>query len=149
VVTPLSGLAIDRVGPRLVLGAALASAAGGALLTLGPSVAAVVAGLALASTGAFVAQAAATAHLADAAPGELRSGASGLYLSCYYLGGAAGGALPVLAWRAGGWAACVALVVTVQAATLALGLWSWPRPRGARLAPAGAAALPAPGAPAL
>ncbi len=65
-------------------------------------------------------QSAATSYLPLAAPPEIRSVASGVYLSCYHLGGAVGGVLPALAWRLGGWPACIALVAAVQLATIAV-----------------------------
>ncbi len=61
-------------------------------------------------------------------------------MSLYYLGGATGAVLPSFAWRAGGWTACVALVASVQLATLILARIAW---RPAAAPPAGAAA-PAP-----
>jgi YNFM family putative membrane transporter len=58
VVTPFSGSLIDAVGYRLALLLALAVSATGMLVTLLPSVGAVVAGLALFSIGVFASQAA-------------------------------------------------------------------------------------------
>lgn len=124
-VTPLAGRWIDRVGSRRAVTVALAAALAGALLTLAPSVPLVVAGLAAVCTAVFVSQSASTAYLRTAAPPRLRAAASGLYVSCYYLGGAAGGVAPALTWRAGGWAACVAMVAVVQLATVALAHRAW------------------------
>ncbi len=50
---------------------------------------------------------------------------SGLYVSSYYVGGAMGGLVPALAWRIGGWTACVAFVALVQAATILLARRAW------------------------
>jgi predicted MFS family arabinose efflux permease len=137
-VTPLAGRWIDRVGSRTALAGALGLALTGGALTLLPAVAAVAVGLACACTAVFVAQSASTSYLQVAAPREVRSAASGVYVSAYYLGGSAGGVLPALAWRAGGWPACVALTAAVQLVTLALALRYW---RGAP-APAAAEVLP-------
>jgi predicted MFS family arabinose efflux permease len=124
-VTPIAGRWIDRVGSRAVLVVAVSGAMVGSALTLVPSLPAVVAGLALACTAVFVSQSASTAFLPRAAPEELRSVASGLYISSYYVGGAVGGVLPSAAWHLGGWPACVALVITVQLGTMLLALRYW------------------------
>jgi MFS family permease len=131
VATPLGGRLIGRIGPRPVLTMALGLGAAGALCTLLPSLAAVVVGLTLCSTAVFVSQSASTSHLQAAAPAQLRSLASGVYLSCYYVGGAVGGVLPAAVWRFGGWRACVALVVAFQAATLVLARRFWKAPGAA------------------
>ena len=47
---------------------------------------------------------------------EGRSSAVGLYVTAFYIGGSMGAFLPGLAWDRGGWPACVAMVVAVQAA---------------------------------
>jgi predicted MFS family arabinose efflux permease len=127
-VTPRAGRLIDRFGPRLAMAGAAALGIAGALLTLAPSLPLVVAGLALGCTAVFAGQSAATTHLTAAAPPRARSLASGLYISAYYAGGAAGGVLPAVAWRHGGWPACVALVALVQVAIVALALACWARP---------------------
>ncbi len=127
-VVPFAGRWIDRVGPRAGLAAALVGALAGGGLTLVHSLWVIGLGLALSCSAAFVSQSASTSHLQATAPAEVRSAASGVYVSCYYLGGSAGGALPALAWHAGGWPACVALVAAVQLASLALALRFWRRP---------------------
>lgn len=131
VVTPFAGRWIDAVGSRRAITAALAASVLGAGLTFAPSVAGVVAGLTVISSAIFVCQAAATTYLRTAAPPRARDAASGLYLSIYYLGGAAGGVVPALAWRMGGWTACVALVVLVQLGTIVLVRRYWGTAAGA------------------
>jgi hypothetical protein len=76
----------------------------------------VIAGLAVASTGVFVCQSAAASYLGHVA-GHAKASAAGLYTTFYYTGGTLGAAIPALAWSAGGWPACVAMII----ATLALG----------------------------
>ena len=49
-----------------------------------------------------------------------RSSAVGLYVTCFYVGGSFGAFLPGLAWDAGGWPACVALVVAMCAVMAAI-----------------------------
>jgi predicted MFS family arabinose efflux permease len=123
--TPFAGRFIDRAGSRRALAAAQAFALLGCLAILSRSLAAVVAGLAVICTATFASQAAATAYLRTAAPERARALASGLYVSSYYVGGAAGGVAPALAWSLGGWRACVLLVAAVQLATVVLALRGW------------------------
>jgi predicted MFS family arabinose efflux permease len=124
-VTPFAGGWIDRAGSRRALAAAQVVALLGCLATLSSTLAAVVAGLAVVCTATFASQAAATAYLRTAAPERARGLASGLYVSSYYVGGAAGGVAPALAWSLGGWRACVLLVAAVQLATVVLALRGW------------------------
>ena len=123
--TPLAGSWMGRAGPRRTLAVALAGGLIGTGLLASHALAMVVAGLALTCTATFVCQSAATSYLQRAAPPEVRSVASGIYVSCYYLGGAAGGVLPAFAWRAGGWSACVALAAAVQLVTFGLAMRFW------------------------
>jgi len=137
-VTPLAGRWIDRVGPRLTLAVAASFGIAGAALTLAPRLWAVAIGLALACSAAFVSQSASTSFLHLSIPRSVHPTASGIYVSSYYLGGSAGGVLPALAWRAGGWPACVGLVALVQVVTIALALRFWRT---------GAAGFPSPATP--
>jgi MFS transporter, YNFM family, putative membrane transport protein len=125
VVTPFAGRWIDRVGSRATLMVALASALAGVVLTLAPALWTVVLGLAICCTAVFVSQSASTSFLQAAAPDQLRSTASGVYVSCYYVGGSVGGVLPAAAWHLAGWPGCVALVAAVQLASLALAVRYW------------------------
>jgi MFS transporter, YNFM family, putative membrane transport protein len=123
-VTPLSGRWIDAQGPRLMLVVAMTIGVGGALLTLARPLAVVIGGLALCCTSVFIAQSTASTHLGVVATRD-RGAAIGIYASCYYVGGTVGGAVPAVLWRLGGWPACVALIVAVQCATAATGLFFW------------------------
>lgn len=125
VVTPFAGRWIDRVGSRRAITVALGAAVLGGALTLAPALPLVLAGLTVVSTAVFVSQAASTTFLRTAAAPRARAAASGVYVAAYYVGGAAGGLVPALAWRAGGWAACVALVAVVQVATILLARRAW------------------------
>jgi YNFM family putative membrane transporter len=124
VVTPLSGRWIHLYGHRSALAIAIALGVGGSLLTLGHRLPEVVAGLALISSGVFIAQAAANGFIGIAAQSD-RGLAVGMYATCYYIGGSVGGAVPALFWTGGGWPACVALIVVVQLATAVLGWTFW------------------------
>jgi YNFM family putative membrane transporter len=124
VVTPVGGTLIDRYGHRAGLAAAMAIGAAGALLTLVPSFPVIAAGLALCSTGVFVAQASTTSYIGAVTTRD-RALAVGMYSTFYYIGGSVGAALPALVWSAGGWAACVALIVMVQITGVTIALTFW------------------------
>jgi MFS transporter, YNFM family, putative membrane transport protein len=106
VTTPYAGRGIDAYGHRAILVLALALCAGGALLTLAPSLAVIVAGLSLFAAGVFFAQAASSSHVAHHA-------------------GSVGGAVPSAFWNAGGWPACVAFIVAVELVMLAIAWTLW------------------------
>jgi MFS family permease len=124
-VTPFAGRQMDRVGHRTMLIRAAFIGMSGALLSLVPRLWAVIAGLAICSTGVFIAQAAATSFVGVAAKRN-RALALGLYVSFYYAGGSFGGTAPGWLWQRFGWSGCVALVVAVQIgiAMLAWMMWS-------------------------
>lgn len=123
-VTPLAGVWVDRYGHRAGLAIGMAIGATGALLTLTSSLPLIVMGLALVGSGVFIAQATASSYIGVVTAAD-RGLAVGLYSSAYYVGGTLGGTLPSLFWNAGGWTACVLLVLAVQAATLATALGAW------------------------
>jgi predicted MFS family arabinose efflux permease len=114
VTTPLATRLAVRVGRRRTVLLAATVAIAGELLTLPPSLPAVVAGLALASAGLFVAQALGLGYI-GVAVARARSSAVGMYVATYYVGGALGGVLPAGIWRHTGWPGCVALVCVVIA----------------------------------
>ena len=124
IVVPFGGRWIDRYGHRAGLSAAMGTGAVGALLTLVPSLPVVAAGLALCSTGVFVAQASTSSYIGAVTPSD-RALAVGMYSTFYYAGGSVGGALPSVFWRAGGWSACVLLVIVVQVLGAAIALTQW------------------------
>jgi predicted MFS family arabinose efflux permease len=129
VVTPAAGYLITRVGLRAGISGAIACSMTGVLLTLSPSLPVVILGLTLLSSGVFISQTASQSHLRVAAPPEARVTAAGLYLTCYYLGGTAAGVLPGAFWALGKWPACVAFIVAMQAAALAIALIGWRTPQ--------------------
>jgi MFS transporter, YNFM family, putative membrane transport protein len=124
IVLPFAGHWIDVRGHRAALALSMTVGLTGALLTLSPWLSAIIVGLAFVGTGVFVAQATASSYI-GAVTAEDRGLAVGLYSTCYYVGGSAGGALPALFWDAGGWPACVALVMIVQISTVAIALRTW------------------------
>jgi MFS family permease len=123
-VLPLAGRWIDVRGHRATLALSMAVGVSGAFLTLAPWLPAIIVGLAFVGTGVFVAQATASSYI-GAVTREDRGLAVGIYSTCYYVGGSAGGALPALFWNVGGWPACVALVLVVQITTVIVALRSW------------------------
>lgn len=126
-VNPLSGRAIDRWGPRIVLACSIGAGVAGIALTFAPSLAVVMLGLAICSTGVFAAQTSASGFVGLAA-NHNRALAVGLYGSFYYLGGSAGAALPGYFWNWRGWPACAAFIASVQILTVVLALVFWQRP---------------------
>lgn len=124
VVTPLAGRRIDKDGHgRMMIAAALIGAIG-ALLSLIPNLWAVIAGLAICSSGVFISQASATSYVGVAAKHN-RGLALGLYVSFYYAGGSLGGTAPGWLWQTFGWPGCVALVVAVQMVIAGVAWTQW------------------------
>jgi len=124
VVTPICGKWIEHFGHRRSMIASALFAAAGAALTLVHALPMIVVGLALCSTGVFVMQAAASSYLGHIA-GRARSAAAGIYSTFYYGGGTLGATLPAIAWKIGGWSACVALVACSLAIVGIIVFWWW------------------------
>jgi predicted MFS family arabinose efflux permease len=124
VVTPVAGRWIDRVGHRTMGMAALATVALGSLITLVPTLPAIVLGLAVMSTGCFIGQSAASSFLGRIA-GDGKAQASGLYIACYYAGGSVGAVALGWVWQWGGWAACVMVVTLMQLMAIVLVSRAW------------------------
>jgi predicted MFS family arabinose efflux permease len=129
IVTPMAGYIITRVGLRAGIAGAILCSIVGVLLTLKPSLPVVIIGLTLLSSGVFIAQTASSSHLRVAAPAGARVTAAGLYITCYYLGGATSGVLPGAFWAIGGWPACVAFIVSMQVIALIIALIGWRIPK--------------------
>ncbi len=110
-----------RFGRPATLALVAALAAAGLVATLGSSLAAVVAGLAMVSGGLLVVQNLALGFL-GVAVSQGRSAAVGMYVTTYYVGGALGGVVPALAWQAVGWPGVVGAVLP---AIVGLGVLGW------------------------
>jgi predicted MFS family arabinose efflux permease len=121
--TPLAGRAVQRLGTQATFWGALAVAGAGLPPLLAPSLAAVMAGLALVGVGTFFAQATATGFVSRAATTD-RGAASGIYLACYFTGGLVGSAVLGQVFDRLGWPATVAGIALslAVAALLALNL---------------------------
>jgi len=115
VIAPMTGWMMARLGRRRFMLTLIAAWAGGALLTLLPPIAAIIAGLTLCAGCGMLCQTVATGYVTEIA-NEGRSSAVGLYVTSFYAGGSMGAFLPGLVWERGGWPATIALVVTMLAA---------------------------------
>jgi predicted MFS family arabinose efflux permease len=117
VITPQSGRFLDRFGFRHTTVLSCSMMIAGLLLTLVQLLPVIIVGLAIFSSGVFVAQAAATVQT-GAIAGRARSSAAGLYVTFYYLGGSAGATLTDWFWHWAAWPGCVALLAGVSLASL-------------------------------
>jgi YNFM family putative membrane transporter len=126
VATPVATRLALQFGRRRTVLLAAVVAVAGLLLTLLPSLAAILLGMALAAAGIFTEQVLSLGYVAAAARGS-RSTAVGLYVTSYYIGGSMGGILPASVWAHAGWSGCVALVVAVQVAAVVVTQAAWPR----------------------
>jgi predicted MFS family arabinose efflux permease len=120
------GRAVARFGRRPLIISTIALWMCGALLTLVPSLWAIIAGLAIVAACGFFTQATSTAYVALTAESG-RTSAIGLYATCFYVGGGFGAILPGLAWNTGGWPACVAMVIAMQALMALVVYLAWKR----------------------
>jgi predicted MFS family arabinose efflux permease len=123
-VTPVAGTILDRIGYRLALMGAAGIVAIGMLLTLAHYVPLIISGLAIAASGVFICQAAASSNVGKAAS-SARSSAAGLYVALYYVGGCAGSIFPGLFWKQTGWSGCVAIIVCMQMLTALIAYYLW------------------------
>ena len=119
VVAPMTGWMVARLGQRRFILAVIAVWALGALLTLAAPVMAIIAGLTLCAACGMLCQTISTGYVTAIAK-DGRSSAVGLYVTAFYVGGSMGALLPGLAWEAGGWPACIAMVVAMLAAMAAI-----------------------------
>lgn len=123
VITPQSGKFLDRFGFRHTTLAYCVMMIAGLLLTLVSSLPVVIIGLAIFSSGVFVAQAAATVQT-GAIAGRARSSAAGLYVTFYYLGGSLGATLTAWFWHWKKWPGCIGLLAAISILSLGLALSS-------------------------
>jgi MFS transporter, YNFM family, putative membrane transport protein len=115
VIAPMTGWMVARLGRRWFILTVIAAWALGALLMLAPPLPLIIAGLILCAACGMLCQTIATGYVTSIAK-EGRSSAVGLYVTSFYIGGSMGAFLPGLAWNAGGWTACIAMVVAMLAA---------------------------------
>ena len=118
------GRAIAWLGRRNFVLCVLAVWACGMLLSLIPSVWAIVACLIVASTCGILTQGSSTSFVAITAKTGT-SAAVGLYVTSFYIGGTFGGWLPGLAYEAGGWPYSLALVIGMLSVMSLIVATSW------------------------
>ena len=123
-VTPMTGRFIHRFGQRPFMIGNCAVWLCGILLTLIPSLTAIIAGLAVCAVCGLISQAISTGYVTLTAK-EGRSSAVGLYVTIFYIGGSFGAFLTGLAWEKAGWPACVALVCAMIAVIAAVVAAMW------------------------
>jgi predicted MFS family arabinose efflux permease len=114
VFTAMVGVPIQRWGRRRFILCVVGAWIVGILLTLIPSIVAILVGLSICGCCGLLCQAVSTGYVTLTAT-EGRSSAVGLYVLAFYIGGGFGAFLPGLAWQAAGWPACVAMVVAMLA----------------------------------
>jgi predicted MFS family arabinose efflux permease len=119
-----------RIGRLWTLALAIGMACGGLLLTLLPSIAWAIAGLAGLSGGLFVVQALCIGYIGVAVR-RAKSTAVGVYVTLYYIGGALGGILPGWVFHTVGWPGVVGLIIAVESATLVIAVLAWREPPAA------------------
>ena len=96
----------------------------GMLISLIPSVTAIVLSLVIPSTCGILTQASSTSFVASTAKTGT-SAAVGLYVTSFYIGGTFGGWLPALAYEAGGWPWSLALVIGMLSVMALIVTTSW------------------------
>ncbi|QMV18572.1 MFS transporter [Granulicella sp. 5B5] len=129
VATLAAGTVLARIGLRHGMVFAVLLCITGVALTLIHALAFVALGLAVCSSGVFIAQTCANSFLRDAAPAGSRVSAAGLYICGYYIGGTVGGVLPGLAYRYAGWPATAALTIAILAIAGLTAWFGWPAHR--------------------
>jgi len=114
VVSPLAGKYSDKFGRVKILFLALFSLVIGIILTLSSSLILIIVGMGLVTIGMFSVQSVTPTYLGDLFP-EKRATIAVMYQTFFYLGGALGTLLPVLAWEYGAYEGvvwlCLGLVI--------------------------------------
>ncbi|WP_408744208.1 MFS transporter [Acetobacter estunensis] len=126
-VTPFFGRLIGTIGrTQAFLLSQIAGIAGiaGIALTLSVHLPAIIVGLALSCMAVFAGQSCATGYTARHARSG-RSAATGLYLTCYYLGGSIGAVAPAPLYVRHGWLGCAILIGLVALVSTVLSCMAW------------------------
>ena len=123
-VTPFFGRLIGRIGRTQAFLLSQIAGIVGIVLTLPLYLPSIVVGLALSCMAVFAGQSCATGYTARHAKTG-RSAATGLYLTCYYLGGSIGAVAPAPFYARYGWLGCAALICLVALASAALARAAW------------------------
>jgi YNFM family putative membrane transporter len=123
---PWTGWAVGRFGRRRFVVRVIALWIIGIALTLLPSLALIVAGLAISAGCGLICQAVSTGYVTITAKTG-RSSAVGLYVTSFYVGGSFGAALGGIAWNLGAWPACAALVAAMLLIMAGIVQFAWAR----------------------
>ncbi|MDN7355740.1 MFS transporter [Acetobacter senegalensis] len=123
-VTPFFGRLIGTIGRTQAFLLSQFAGIAGIALTLSIYLPSIVVGLALSCMAVFAGQACATGYTARHAKGG-RSAATGLYLTCYYLGGSIGAVAPAPLYVRHGWLGCAILIGLVALASTAVARAAW------------------------
>lgn len=118
VLSPVAGSLAVRVGRPRAIAVSLGVACAGMLITLIPSLPAIVLGLTLLAVGMFTAIPSVNLLIGEVTS-VARGTASAIYLCCYYLGGSVGAVTPGLAWERFGWHGVIALTLAMALLALA------------------------------
>jgi predicted MFS family arabinose efflux permease len=124
VTTPYTGRLVARFGRRNFGLMVIAAWIGGILLTLLPSIPAIVGGLTIAAASGFYVQTCCQSFVATNAS-EGKSSAIGLYVTSFYVGGSFGGLIPGLLWNIAGWQGTVALIVAMLIIMASMIRFAW------------------------
>jgi len=127
-IVPLVGKGVSRFGRRRFVIAILTLWIGGILLTLVPSLPAVIVGLTLAAACGFLCQASSQSYVATSSKTGISS-AIGLYVTAFYAGGSVGALLPGLTWNAAKWPGTVAMVIAMQTIMMLIVWLAWSKDR--------------------
>jgi len=125
---PTAGRAVGRFGRRKFTLSVIALWMCGIALTLIPSIALIMLGLALCAGCGILCQTVSTGYVTTTAKAG-RSSAVGLYVTSFYFGGSVGAFVPGLAYERGGWPACVALVAGILTIMALIVMLTWTTPR--------------------
>jgi YNFM family putative membrane transporter len=127
-IVPLIGKAVSRFGRRRFVIIILCLWIGGILLTLIPSLAAVIAGHTQAAACGFLCQATSQSYVATSSKTGISS-AIGLYVLAFYVGGSVGALLPGLAWNVGKWPGTAAMVIAMLTIMMLIVWLAWSKDR--------------------
>ncbi len=124
------GWLVGRWGRRRFVLGVIAVWVVGMLLTLIPSLIAIIVGLIFCAGCGLMSQAVSTGYVAQTAT-EGRSSAVGLYVTFFYVGGGVGGFLPGLAYASYGWPSTVAMMIANLAIIAVIVAIFWKPPQSA------------------
>ncbi len=128
----IGGTLSDRFGQFQVMMAGIILMFAGLMTTLAASLMLIILGIAMLTTGFFMAHAVASALIGSLA-GSNKGHASALYLLAYYLGSSVAGSIGGKFWSAGGWSAVITFTGIMLALALVAGQTSYLLSRRARV----------------